>query len=1627
MKNFAMIVVGIILLMFSIICNATELVSWWELEENVSDYMGNNDGTLYGDPTYTNDTPGGESLFGLNLDGTGDYIGCGTNDSLDLPDGDFTIESWVKPSNTSLEAIAGKNLFTYNAWGLYQLGRFYFQFRGTGSASLCQADSIYTIGNWYHVAATKDGNILRLYINGVLQQDVETTTESPSTSSYSFDIGTTGWSSNYNFEGKVDDVRVWDVALTENEIAWVLDHPGEIKELVSWWKLEENVGDYMGNNDGTLYGDPTYTNDTPGGESSFGLNLDGTGDYIGCGTDESLDLSDGDFTIEAWVKPSDTSLEAIAGKHLFTYNAWGIYQSGRFYFQFRGTGTTALCQADSIYTIGNWYHVAATKDGNILRLYVNGVLQQDVETTTESPSTFSYSFNIGTVGWSDNYNFEGKIDDVRVWETALTGNEIAWNADHPGEVKPFGSLGGSSTVNLITDASFESAIPLKIDRGDDFFIDKLAVWDDRNSVSAHEGLQVLNYRCWDSDPHTFTIKQPFEIDTESENISLSLWLRTRVATTGSVNVEVSLYDATEENILTFLVTEVDTGSNTWINVCATDLYVPSGSRGTDVKLGFKVTGPSDGYEIDIDQVGVFTGASIPVSGIADNSDFHFIEAEDLANDTSWDEVTCAGANNPASGPHSTLKVLGGYAACANAADAIWELEVDNPGTYNLWCRLYSHTIYSGTFTLDVYQNNQLVGSKEIDDSSYGSSTHLYYVWDNLEVDLDAGDVEVHISRSDAASSALTRRIDVLVLTSDLSYEPDIQDLITPIYIRYTRDAQSSGNPYCLWAFNYYDSGTMSTMIGALSKGGENLASTIPDNEELWLDAGESTPWIGINPYIVQSSLEGVKDKNRLQFIATRNSSTVDLITEQLEGTLEFAQGANKTLISSQTVTIDQDGPRFWVVVPGNISLYPTLIKTSWEFLDVSQDVVDLYMETPAAPAIKYINVCAVLGLDIDIDDTDLFEAEVDMLLDMGMNNLIDNGANVNKTTLGLLSGSGITTSPMLFAEKIDGCYSNPDTDDIESTLDDQETEWTGQTTNVIRVKVGDEFKPNSIEHVTSCSTCSNSFNTYVQTLGFSLTDFGITSWAQAVPKGHIDRNTYPLLYYYTHIFRFDRFRAMGNICQDEISSRFANGLAFMNFPHLGIYMNTWVTAGGGQDIFITMRDTATEDSLGMGWSEDWEYWGAGPMMSSCLWSIMRTACKPDNKPFGGHIILRDTIYQNFRAKLYEALSNGMTVFSLYNYGPSYRTRDDWSDRTYIYPTVMEVLAEFGRVDAYLNGATRQQADVAVLYNRTAGIWEAHDATENAWELDAQYTFWALRHAGYNVDIIPEEDIADGALSNYKVLYINGVNIHEDAADAISTWLGSGSDKVLVGSAGAGRKNEKNQSITTLDTLFGVSSASLTRASTVGIGGIRPLFEAKTLTTEVEATVTLPSSTDIDVLCWQETITQAAGTVTIAEDENDKVIGITKSVGDNTSIRYGFLPALTYLHEAWDSTASYHTGTATGFDTDIRNVICYGANLGAEKIATANKPLMELTRWDKSGYSLIFLINHEFPDTTQSVTITVPDCGSTTNVYSAVQNSNLTYTQNGDDISLTFNMSRNTDVLIIAHYKCSNYSTLIMVL
>ncbi|MDT0553603.1 HYR domain-containing protein [Urechidicola vernalis] len=153
----------------------------------------------------------------IDFDGTDDYISFGDNYDRS---GNFSIEAWVKSeSNSGTKTILSKrdaSDFTDGYDLRIQGNNFSFRYNGSG---LITSSRAMTTDRWYHVAISFDGSTYRMYQDGILVNSTSGTL--PSSNSDEFLIGAMDRSvnvpTNY-FNGWLDEVRLWSVVLTQDQI-----------------------------------------------------------------------------------------------------------------------------------------------------------------------------------------------------------------------------------------------------------------------------------------------------------------------------------------------------------------------------------------------------------------------------------------------------------------------------------------------------------------------------------------------------------------------------------------------------------------------------------------------------------------------------------------------------------------------------------------------------------------------------------------------------------------------------------------------------------------------------------------------------------------------------------------------------------------------------------------------------------------------------------------------------------------------------------------------------------------------------------------------------------------------------------------------------------------------------------------------------------------------------------------------------------------------------------------------------------------------------------------------------------------------------------------------------------------
>lgn len=159
------------------------------------------------------------------------------------------------------------------------------------------------------------------------------------------------------------------------------------------------------------------------------------------------------FTIEGWVRRTadDTDYQTIYGLECRGSGGPGLPRAGLYLhghqlaLYFTPTGRCAegdrLAEGDTTLALDTWYHVAATYDGAVVQLYVDGTTDGD-PVASDNLELHPDGIRIGGVDTGDDQNLVGQIDELTIYNRALGANEIAAiaAADSEGKCKEPGDV-----------------------------------------------------------------------------------------------------------------------------------------------------------------------------------------------------------------------------------------------------------------------------------------------------------------------------------------------------------------------------------------------------------------------------------------------------------------------------------------------------------------------------------------------------------------------------------------------------------------------------------------------------------------------------------------------------------------------------------------------------------------------------------------------------------------------------------------------------------------------------------------------------------------------------------------------------------------------------------------------------------------------------------------------------------------------------------------------------------------------------------------------------------------------------------------------------------------------------------
>lgn len=386
------------------------------------------------------------------------------------PNPPFTVEGWFKPAvvltgTTVTCPLASLRRVTPAAegWIFYQTATGW-NFRLGDSFNNYTADitgtTVIAADTWYHVAAVYDGTTVRLYVNGV-EEATATTTDYWPNPEVALGIGARG-DNTFHFNGIVDEVALYPTALSASTIA--AHHANGIdpapaspyntlvlaSQPLGYWRLNEtvqalilpaaaNLGSLGEAANGGYY--PGITHGQPGAltgdaNPAVGFDQNATPKQM-VDVPYNAGLNPTSFTVECWARADsagtghrspvtsrdDTPVGNATG-YIFYADPGNVWQFW--------TGNGAGSPDGPWNSVGNvpvnldtWDHLVGTYDGKVKNFYVNGVLVGSALPARyfTNPARVLRIGGGATEG-AGNFFFHGDVDEVAVYDKALSGDRV---------------------------------------------------------------------------------------------------------------------------------------------------------------------------------------------------------------------------------------------------------------------------------------------------------------------------------------------------------------------------------------------------------------------------------------------------------------------------------------------------------------------------------------------------------------------------------------------------------------------------------------------------------------------------------------------------------------------------------------------------------------------------------------------------------------------------------------------------------------------------------------------------------------------------------------------------------------------------------------------------------------------------------------------------------------------------------------------------------------------------------------------------------------------------------------------------------------------------------------------------
>ncbi len=981
-----------------------------------------------------------------------------------------------------------------------------------------------------------------------------------------------------------------------------------------------------------------------------------------------------------------------------------------------------------------------------------------------------------------------------------------------------------------------------------------------------------------------------------------------------------------------------------------------------------------------------------------------LQAEDLACDT---EAWVAREQTDRYAPDSGLRHLWG--ATGGEGIATHEVTIPEAGHYVIWVR---HTVMAGdergynrgAFALSIRRGDETLAEGRFDEEPPDDPPGRIheYRWSRCQADLPAGEARVELSKLEPIDcSGWTRYVDVIVLSADPEYEPDVADFQPKTWLRVTLGLTETPPIYIHCFADHFRAPWY--MHFSLSKDGFEQRVAPSGGARSFLTAGESTPWCDITPAIHE-------DRGARLELRGAERYSYDEWLPALDATFDFATAPGDDAIVK---SFHREGPGAGLVVitPGvlNADTADQLVCDR-DFVERNVALASIVPEVTFGSRPELFPFFLSMGLRAGLFAPDIREAEYRIAAQMGFNGSSDRPDEMMRS-LGFFATRTGTTSWYMDND----CYLQPQVERIRERIAQSAAGWDEPPTVVMFM---DEPGARSLEHAASCAVCAEAFRAWLRDeMRVPLEELGAATWDEVAPVTADARESAPALYYWSQRFRPKAFADFLRLQTREISDAFPGPPpATVNFSDGAVYSANMYAQGA--DYFHIFGTGA----LTMAWSEDWSNISSTYQCCGYNVDLLRAATAERGQPIGMYVI---TSYGrtplDVKLKAYSSLGRGARVLQSFAYGPQYAGHEpNWYLRGEMYHPMTELSREIGGAEDLLMQARRVRADVAFLYSTTSDIWTV--GVNDLYGHDRMHSYLALIHAQVPVDFLSEEQVAAGALEGYRALYVFGPNLHSSAAGPIAEWVHAGGTLYLA--AGAAVADEYNRPARPLDEALDLQRGEVRTLQThLGPGRYLANLEAQDGAEFRGA--------EMGVFGVRQEI---SGERVLARFDDRAPALVRVAAGEGTVFACGMLPGISYIHAALAKRDAL--GSPAPREDDAMDLMLRGsfANLepqelsynpweyptaerellllaaehaGARKPVALSRPLIEAFYLEGERGAVVTLANYSLqPTDALAVTVRVPRIPAR---VESVRYGDLSFQADGDTIHLVLPLL-DTDML-----------------